>query len=80
MNTSEQSALTKKDRRAIKTLTRRADFLDGRVAKRGKQKDGTDLDSQEAASLRHLLARVYGQNADVDARIPAPQMPESITD
>ena len=61
-NTRMMGAATKKDRSAVKTLMRRAEFLESREDANGKRKVGTDLDAQEAKSLRHLLKLVSGQN------------------
>lgn len=56
--------LSKMDRRSLKTLTRRAEFLESRIANRTREVTGTDLDKQEARCLRHVLDRAYGQHPE----------------
>lgn len=51
--------LSKRDRRAIKTLTRRAEFLESRA--KSRKVSGLDLDKQEAECLRHILKQAYQQ-------------------
>ena len=59
MDTNEPAPLASRDWQAIKTLTRRAEFLEQRVKANEHKPVGVDLDKQEAKCLRRVLKRAY---------------------